>query len=271
MTRYLLYGNGGKRRVPAATANGHTSARDITCESTLTDPLTILKNKIETTIDSAINEINSKLNETNKQIDNISEKLINASEEFSQAIYNRVIRQLKKMNEKLNNLTNSDDVTSKNESHVDFTECKKISESMDLLALMAYSNMSQCVIEKIEFGGGYSESIKKIADDVLANLSMTKNDINNCSDNFNFNIKSNAKTMVCLNSVAAKATWIAGTSVPDIILKITNLMSKMLSLQIELPFCAVTNGIEDLSDKYTGIYDETKKCVEKKRSGHITK
>lgn len=67
------------------------------CESILTDPLTILKNKIETTIDSAINEIDSNLNETNKQIDNISEKLINASEEFSQVIYNRVIRQLKKV------------------------------------------------------------------------------------------------------------------------------------------------------------------------------
>lgn len=39
----------------------------------------------------------------------------------------------------------------------------------------------------------------------------------------------------------------------------------MLSLQIELPYCAVTNGIEDLSDKYTAIYDETKKCVENKK------
>ncbi|XP_057333455.1 uncharacterized protein LOC130672758 [Microplitis mediator] len=221
------------------------------------NPLTSLQQQLNTTIDAAKTTINDNLATAKNKINEAGVELKEAAESAGQAMYDQI-------STLINQLDNQFKELEKTAGEVDISECMALGNAKDMIALSLMVNVSNCIVEHLEFGDGFSESLNKVTNDVLDNLTSAQNEANKCFEDMSF--KAIAQATVCASKVTAKTTWITVNSIPETATTIGKLTNEMSMLPINVPYCTVSNGIGVLPKKYMDLYNEVKECVDKKKS-----
>ncbi|XP_034939002.1 uncharacterized protein [Chelonus insularis] len=178
----------------------------------------------------------------------IGEQLINKSIDFGQQIQRQLGNLLKQKENELEKLM-------KRADGVDIKECTKISKNLGVIALATMSNVSSCIVDKIELGGSYIESLSKIANDVLSLPNLK--DILHCP-------KSVTDTIKCVKNAGSNAAWIGTHIIPDVISRIGKLSILMGELPVSVPSCAVSHGYNTFTQQYEDMSRKINNCVDKK-------
>lgn len=87
----------------------------------------------------------------------------------------------------------------KTAGEVDISECMALGNAKDMIALSLMVNVSNCIVEHLEFGDGFSESLNKVTNDVLDNLTSAQNEANKCFEDMSF--KAIAEATLCASKV----------------------------------------------------------------------
>ncbi|KAG8041451.1 hypothetical protein G9C98_002744 [Cotesia typhae] len=194
------------------------------------NPLESVQQKLDATIDAAKIQLDDSLTAARRKINQVAAGLKETAESAGQVVYDQIRGFIDK----------------------------------DAIALGAIMNVSTCIIDQLELGGGIPESIFKVTGEIRENLTNIQQESHKCFEDVGFTAVPEA--IACAAKMTAKAIWITANSVPVILTTTVSLTGQMEKLPINVLSCAVNNGIEKLPMKYIELYAQVKQCIDRKTS-----
>ncbi|XP_011309837.1 uncharacterized protein [Fopius arisanus] len=219
------------------------------------DSVTAIQEKIESGIDAAIKQVQEIVQSAQKKAQQIGEDLKVEAEAIAQRTYELIRQRLSEIDERIVNITSV--------AGVDVDECIKIGETLETPVLASISNMSSCVVEKLQLGSGYVESMVAVSNNVIETLNNLREEARNCSNEVD-GVKGATKAILCANVAAAKATWATAKGVPSVTASVAKLSYLLGTLHITLPYCTAQRGFISLVRESDRVIAEVRSCVDRK-------